>query len=68
LEKCRKLVATHPVLRVIRLKRNFGQTAATSAGFNHAQGQFIVTLDGDTIRQGIYSRDEFRYLPNLLFD
>jgi glycosyltransferase involved in cell wall biosynthesis len=34
-------------LRVIRLRRNFGQTAAFAAGFAHARGQFIVTSDGD---------------------
>jgi glycosyltransferase involved in cell wall biosynthesis len=34
-------------LRVIRLRRNFGQTAAFSAGFDHARGQVIVTMDAD---------------------
>ena len=34
-------------LRVIRFRRNFGQTAAFSAGFAHARGRFIVTADGD---------------------
>ena len=34
-------------LRVIRFRRNFGQTAAFSAGFAHARGQLIVTSDGD---------------------
>ena len=32
---------------VVRLRRNFGQTAAFAAGFSRARGQFIVTLDGD---------------------
>lgn len=32
---------------VIRLRRNFGQTAAIAAGFQHARGAVIVTLDGD---------------------
>jgi len=36
-----------PRVRVIRFTRNFGQTAAFAAGFAHARGQFIVTLDGD---------------------
>ena len=36
-----------PRLRVIRFRRNFGQTAAFAAGFAHARGQFIVTSDGD---------------------
>ncbi len=34
-------------LRVLRLRRNFGQTAAFSAGFDHARGEVIVTSDGD---------------------
>ncbi|MEB3206561.1 MAG: glycosyltransferase family 2 protein [Vampirovibrionales bacterium] len=34
-------------LRVVCLKRNYGQTAATAAGFAYAQGKIFVTLDGD---------------------
>ncbi|HKH28091.1 MAG TPA: glycosyltransferase family 2 protein, partial [Sphingomicrobium sp.] len=34
-------------LRVIRFRRNFGQTAAFAAGFAQARGTFIVTSDGD---------------------
>ncbi|RKY04097.1 MAG: glycosyltransferase, partial [Planctomycetota bacterium] len=34
-------------VRVILLRRNFGQTAAMSAGFDHAGGEIIVPLDGD---------------------
>ncbi len=33
--------------RVIRLRRNFGQTAAFAAGFDHARGEVIVTMDAD---------------------
>ena len=36
-----------PRLRVIRFRRNFGQTAAFAAGFAHARGRYIVTMDGD---------------------
>jgi glycosyltransferase involved in cell wall biosynthesis len=32
---------------VIRFRRNFGQTAAFAAGFDHARGRYIVTMDGD---------------------
>src|SRR3974377_61286 len=32
---------------LVGLRRNFGQTAAMSAGFDHATGDVIVTLDGD---------------------
>lgn len=41
------LQAVDPRLRVIRFRRNFGQTAAFAAGFDHARGRLIVTSDGD---------------------
>jgi len=41
------LVETDLRLKVIRLRRNFGQTAALSAGFDEAQGNVIISLDGD---------------------
>jgi glycosyltransferase involved in cell wall biosynthesis len=41
------LVETDDRLKVIRLRRNFGQTAALSAGFHEAQGEVIVAMDGD---------------------
>jgi glycosyltransferase involved in cell wall biosynthesis len=34
-------------LRVIRLKRNFGQTAALAAGLSYARGAFVALMDGD---------------------
>jgi len=34
-------------VRVIRFRKNFGQTAALSAGFEHARGEIIVALDAD---------------------
>ena len=34
-------------VRVIRFRRNFGQTAAFAAGFSRARGRYIVTSDGD---------------------
>src|SRR5216683_2434027 len=42
-----RLQAVDPHLRVIRLRRNFGQTAAFAAGFEYARGRYIVTSDGD---------------------
>ncbi len=36
-----------PRIRVIRFRRNFGQTAAFSAGFAHARGRYVITADGD---------------------
>src|SRR5438309_3128189 len=41
------LVETDGRLKVIRLRRNFGQTAALAAGFDEAQGTIIISLDGD---------------------
>jgi glycosyltransferase involved in cell wall biosynthesis len=45
-----QLLALHralPRIRLIRFRRNFGQTAAMSAGFHHARGEVVVTLDAD---------------------
>ena len=45
-----KLVALQQAdsrVRAIRFRRNFGQTAAFSAGFAYARGRYIVTMDGD---------------------
>jgi glycosyltransferase involved in cell wall biosynthesis len=42
-----ELHARDPRVTVIRFRRNFGQTAAFSAGFAHARGRIIVTADGD---------------------
>ena len=41
------LQAGDPHLRVIRFRRNFGQTAAFAAGFAYARGRLVVTADGD---------------------
>jgi glycosyltransferase involved in cell wall biosynthesis len=41
------LVETDGRLKVIRLRRNFGQTAALSAGFHEAKGDIIIAMDGD---------------------
>jgi glycosyltransferase involved in cell wall biosynthesis len=42
-----RLQASDSRLRVIQFRRNFGQTAAFAAGFAHARGRYIVTMDGD---------------------
>src|SRR3954449_9407038 len=41
------LVETDAHLKVIRLRRNFGQTAALSAGFHEAKGDVVIAMDGD---------------------
>ncbi|GAX42302.1 glycosyl transferase family protein [Tolypothrix sp. NIES-4075] len=43
----RKEAQTRSDLKAVILRRNYGQTAAMSAGFNHALGKAIVTLDAD---------------------
>jgi len=42
-----KLASTDPSLRLVKLRRNYGQTAALAAGFDHAAGAIIVPMDGD---------------------
>ncbi len=45
-----KLVANSrklPCFKLIRFRRNFGQTAAMSAGFHAAEGEIVVTMDAD---------------------
>jgi len=46
-ETLAELAATHPWLKGINLRRNYGQTAALMAGFEHAHGEIILTMDGD---------------------
>lgn len=46
-EALERLHARDPRLKVVRLRRNFGQTAAFSAGFDQAEGRVIVTIDAD---------------------
>jgi len=41
------LRAADPHVRVVRFRRNFGQTPAMSAGFEHSRGEVVVTLDAD---------------------
>ncbi|MBN2246018.1 MAG: glycosyltransferase family 2 protein [Candidatus Aminicenantes bacterium] len=36
-----------PNVKVIRLRKNFGQTAALSAGFDRTRGEIIITMDAD---------------------
>jgi glycosyltransferase involved in cell wall biosynthesis len=42
-----RIAAQEERLKVIRLRRNFGQTAAMSAGFDAAAGAIIIPMDGD---------------------
>jgi dolichol-phosphate mannosyltransferase len=46
-------------VRIVRLRRNFGKSAALAAGFAQAQGETIVTIDGDL-------QDDPAEIPHLL--
>ncbi len=42
-----RLKEQEPYLRIIRFRRNFGQTAAFTAGFDLARGEVVITMDAD---------------------
>lgn len=42
-----QLSRTDPRLKVVRLRRNFGQTAALQAGIDWSRGEILITMDGD---------------------
>ena len=43
----KKICAQYENIKALRLRRNFGQSAAMSAGFDYARGEIIVAMDGD---------------------
>lgn len=43
----KKIAADNPALKVLRFRRNFGQTPAMAAGIEHSSGSTIITMDGD---------------------
>ncbi len=46
-ETLRRLKAQEPHLRIVRFRRNFGQTAAFTAGFDLSRGRYVITMDAD---------------------
>jgi glycosyltransferase involved in cell wall biosynthesis len=42
-----EIAAVDSRVLVVKLRRNFGQTSALAAGFDHASGAFIISMDGD---------------------
>ena len=54
-----RLHASHDNVRVVRLRRNFGKATALQAGFAEAQGDVVVTIDGDL-------QDDPAEIPRLL--
>jgi glycosyltransferase involved in cell wall biosynthesis len=47
LNELKKAVETNKRVKAIAFRRNFGQTASLSAGFDHACGDVIIAMDGD---------------------
>ena len=54
-----RLHSAHDNVRVIRLRKNFGKAAALAAGFAHAEGDVVVTIDADL-------QDDPAEIPRLL--
>jgi dolichol-phosphate mannosyltransferase len=54
-----RLHAAATNVRIVRLRRNFGKAAALQAGFEEAQGDIVVTIDGDL-------QDDPAEIPRLL--
>ncbi|HET7857505.1 MAG TPA: glycosyltransferase family 2 protein [Gaiellaceae bacterium] len=54
-----RLHAAAPNVRVVRLRRNFGKSAALAAGFGQAEGETVVTIDSDL-------QDDPAEIPRLL--
>lgn len=42
-----KVHCKNKLFKIIRFRKNFGQTSAISAGFNYAEGEVVITLDAD---------------------
>lgn len=42
-----KVARTDPRVRIVKFRRNYGQTAAMAAGVEHAAGAVLITMDGD---------------------
>jgi glycosyltransferase involved in cell wall biosynthesis len=43
----REIAAVDSRVAVVRLRRNFGQTSALAAGFDHSRGDYVIAMDGD---------------------
>jgi len=43
----REIAAIDSRITVVKLRRNFGQTSALAAGFDHSRGEYVIAMDGD---------------------
>ena len=59
LAEVEKLLEQHSELRLIELQGNFGKSAALAAGFEHARGEIVFTLDADL-------QDDPKEIPRFL--
>ena len=55
----KKLHKTDKKLKIIQFRKHYGKSAALSAGFTHAKGNYIITMDGDL-------QDDPREIPNFI--
>lgn len=44
---CQQIAGVDSRVVVVKLRRNFGQTSALAAGFDHAKGEYVIAMDGD---------------------
>lgn len=56
---CKELKPQYPRLRAFRFRRNYGKSPALSVGFEHARGEFVITMDADL-------QDDPNEIPNLI--
>ena len=42
-----EIAAVDSRVLIVKLRRNFGQTSALAAGFDHASGEYVLAMDGD---------------------
>lgn len=61
-EELRAAAAARPQVQAVTLARNYGQSTAMQAGFDHARGELVVTLDGDLQND---ARDIHRLIKEL---
>ena len=47
IEKCLPFIHQYPQIRLLKFSRNYGHEIASTAGFDHAEGDYVVLMDGD---------------------
>lgn len=47
IEKCLPYIQQYPQIRLLKFSRNYGHEIASTAGFDHAEGDYVVLMDGD---------------------